>query len=139
MPTVPSQPGPITSTNLALTTVTIHWSASASNGGAAIDGYLLRRYTGATTTGPYVDSFANNLARNLTGLLPGGEYTFLVYAHNAEGYSVARGPTSVILFGGVWIRYGKKWRKAIPYVRSGGKWKAAQPFVRSGGTWHQTN
>jgi hypothetical protein len=136
MPTVPSAPGKPVVTNITETSATISWAASGSNGGAAINGYLLRWWNAATETGPHFDSFANSLSRNRTGFIPGQHAIFVVYAHNAEGYSAPSLTTSVQLLGGTWIRSGGKWKVGIVYVRSGGKWHEASPYVRSGGTWH---
>lgn len=132
----PSAPGKPSFSGQAMTTVTVKWTASGSTGGKPIKSYLLRRWNAATMTGPYYDSSANNLTRNVTGLIPGNPYTFAVYALNDDGYS-ARSTTNVVdMYGGVYIRVSGKWKKAIPYVRYGGKWHMAIPYVRSGGTWH---
>lgn len=135
----PSAPGKPVFSAVNTTSMTVTWTASASNGGIAIKSYLLRRWTGLTMTGSYVDNSALNLTRNLTGLTPGVVYTFGVYALNNAGYSPVSSSAQIQTIGGAWVRYGKTWHRAIPYVRVNKVWKPAYPYIRSGGTWHNTS
>jgi hypothetical protein len=143
IPKRPSAPGKPAFSNEMPTTLTVKWTASTDNNGKAITSYKLRRYTGSSPTGAYVDSDANSLSRNVTGLTPGTNYTFTVYAFNGSadngGYSNPSAANSVQQLAGVWVRVSGVWKIAVPYIRSGGVWKMAIPYVRSGGVWKQTN
>lgn len=139
----PAQPGSPQFTNLTPVSVTVSWAGSASNGGASIVTYKLRRWHGPPGHGDYVDSDASNRTRNITGLVPGQLYSFAVYAYNKssdnDGYSDASDGESVTMLSGAWIRVGGAWYIAIPYVRSGGKWKLAEAHVRHSGVWDATS
>lgn len=138
----PAQPGPPQFSNMTPTSVTVSWAASVNNGGSAITTYKLRRWLGSPGHGSYVDSDANSLSRNVTGLTPGVTYGFAVYAKNNSGdnggYSDASTGESITMLAGAWVRYGGTWKIAVPYVRTGGVWKMAVPYVRSSGTWKLT-
>jgi hypothetical protein len=136
---IPSPPGKPVFSLVTTTSMTVRWTASTDNGGLAIKSYLLRRWTGLTPVGAYVDNSANNLTRNLTGLTPGVVYTFAVYALNNAGYSARGIDDHIQTLGGAWVRYGKTWHRAVPYVRVNKVWKPAYPYIRSGGTWHNTS
>lgn len=142
IPKRPDPPGAPAFTNVMPTSLTVSWSGSPDNNGSAITNYKLRRWTGSSMSGAYVDSNANNLVRNVTGLIPGTTYTFAVYAKNSsadnDGYSNVSSSRSTQLLAGVWIRVGGIWKMAVPYIRTGGKWKLATPYVRSGGVWKLT-
>jgi Fibronectin type III domain len=137
MATVPTAPGTPSFSLITPTTVRVAWTASSSNGGSAITTYRLRRSINPFDT-PYVDSDALNLARNVTGLVPGKVYKFRVYSRNAIGWSASSTSATVTMPGAIWVRYGKTWHRVIPYVRDAGKWKMAVAYVRSSGTWHST-
>lgn len=143
IPKRPSPPGKPSFSNELPTSLTVKWTASSGNGGKAITSYLLRRYVGSSPSGAHVDSSANSLSRNVTGLTPGTNYTFTVYAYNGSadngGYSDPSTANSVQQLAGVWVRVSGVWKIAVPYIRSGGVWKMAIPYVRSGGSWKQTN
>lgn len=143
IPKAPSAPGKPAFSNELPTSLTVKWTASGNNNGKAITSYRLRRYTGSSPSGPHVDSDANNLSRNVTGLTPGTNYTFTVYAYNGSadngGYSDPSTANSIQQLAGVWVRVSGVWKIAVPYIRSGGVWKMAIPYVRSGGSWKQTN
>lgn len=148
--TVPSAPGIPQVTAITPDSVTLEWSASANNGGSTIVGYYVQYYNNTKASGPYINNFANNLSRTITGLKPGSWYTFIVYARNSIGYSnhggalILRMPTGSHVRTTVTSSDGttgdvSSWSLAIPYVRSGGKWKRAIPYVRTGGVWKQTH
>lgn len=143
IPKRPSPPGTPSFSNQTPTTVTVSWAASSDNNGSAIVSYTLRRWTGGSQSGTYVDSVANNLSRNVTGLIPGTTYTFGVYAKNSSadngGYSNISGDNHIQMIGSAWTRYGGTWKRAVPYVRTGGVWRVAIPYVRSDGAWKTTN
>ena len=90
--TVPSEPATPTVSGIGTTSMTLSWSIPANNG-AAIDQMLLRRYSTADGTGPYVDypNAGNVTSRTVTDLSPGSQYSWAVYAHNSIGYSTRSG------------------------------------------------
>jgi Fibronectin type III domain len=143
VPRRPSPPGMPAFSNVTPTSVTVSWAPPSDNGGSTITSYRLRRYTGGSPVGPYTDSTSSGLSRNVTGLSPGTNYCFTVYAknsaHDNDGWSDASLDSNIQQLGGTWIRNGGKWYRAVAYVRYQGEWRMAQPFVRSGGTWHQTD
>lgn len=90
--TIPAQPATPTVSGADTTSMTLSW-AIPSNGGAAIDQMLLRRFSTPDGTGPYVDypNAGNVTSRTVTGLSPGTTYYWCVFAHNAVGYSTGSG------------------------------------------------
>ncbi len=139
IPKRPSPPGTPVLSEILPTSLRVSWTASADTNGSPINNYRLRRWTGNEQAGPYTDSIANNLARNVTGLEPGSNYTFAVYAHNGSadngGWSNPSPDAHTQLLSGAMIRVNGSWVKAIPYVRDGGVWKMAVPYIRAGGVW----
>lgn len=138
----PSPPGAPTFSEITPTSVKVTWGASTDNGGSPIDSYLLRYWPNAAGTGPYVDhSSRNDRSRVVTGLTPGNEYRFVVFAHNGSpdnsGFSNPSAAKVVRMAGIVWVRVSGTWRRALPYVRVNGVWKAALPYTRQNGTWKQ--
>jgi Fibronectin type III domain/Siphovirus protein of unknown function (DUF859) len=133
----PDAPGQPQFSNITPTTVTVDWTAPGDDNGLSITNYKLRRWTGPSQSGTYTDSNSNSRTRNVTGLIPGGVYTFAAYAYNAAGWSAASTDNHLTLFAGGMIRVGGVWKSATPYVRVDGVWKVAIPYIRSGGTWHQ--
>lgn len=120
------------------TSVRVSWSASTDNGGSAIDFYLLRYWPNAAGTGPYTDvSQQNNLSRVVTGLTPGKEYRFVVYAHNNshDQYSQMSGAAVVRTLSGMWARVAGVWRRTVPYVKVAGIWKPVSVFIKASGVW----
>lgn len=137
--TTPSAPGRPSFSNTSPTGLTVSWAASSNSGGSSITGYLLRYYPRGSATGTYVNhSEANNRSRTVTGLNPGQEYTFVVLARNARGYSSASQSRTIRMMAGAWINVSGVWRLAAPYVKHNGVWKAAVPYVRHNGSWKLT-
>lgn len=89
--TVPAQVGTPTVSEEGLNTMRVSWSLP-SNGGAALDQIILRRYPTAadraadTNYSQYVLS-GSTTTHKPTDLAPGEDYWWVVYAHNAVGYS----------------------------------------------------
>jgi chitodextrinase len=81
--TIPTAPQSFTSTAISSTQINLSWAAPASNGGATITSYTLRRSGTVIYTGP-ATSFSN------TGLSPATGYSYTVLATN----SVGDGPTA---------------------------------------------
>jgi hypothetical protein len=142
IPKRPSVPGKPVASGILPTSLTMTWTASTDNAGSAIDNYLLRRWTGLTATGPYVDSMANNLTRLVTGLTPGTDYTFGVYAHNGSadngGYSNVSAYTTVKTLAPLHVKVAGVWKYAVPYVKIGGVWTIGLPYVKVAGVWKAT-
>lgn len=124
-------------------TITVSWTKPSDDGGAVIQYYRLRRYTGRSLVPPYKDYIVKKgLTTTITDIVPGTLYTFLVQAYNAsainDGFSDPSGSEAIQTVGGGYVRYGGRWKAAIPYVRHGGKWKLAVPYIRKSGVWDLT-
>ena len=81
--TVPGAPTSVTAT-CGNAQATVSWTAPASNGGAAITGYTVTPYVGATAGTP-VSEPATPTSATLTSLVNGTTYTFTVKATNSVG------------------------------------------------------
>ena len=142
IPKKPSQPGTPQFTNVLPTSLTVSWAGSSDNAGSGIDGYLLRRWDGQSAAGAYVDNFANNTSRTVTGLTPGNWYTFGVYAHNGSadngGYSTVSALATIRMIAGGRIRVAGVYKTALPYQRVSGVYKLTLPFVKRSGAWKNT-
>lgn len=142
IPKRPSSPGTPTFSNVMPQSVDVAWGGSGDNGGSGIDYYLLRRWDNAAATGGYTDAVVYGLSRSVTGLTPGQEYSFGVYAHNGSadngGYSNVSGISVVRMLSGARVKLGGVWRLAIPYVKVAGVWKLAMPFTKVSGIWKRT-
>jgi hypothetical protein len=92
VPTAPTAPTGVTAV-AGSTVATVSWAAPASDGGSAVTGYVVRRYTGTSTT-PSATYTAAGGATSLvvSGLNNGTGYRFDVAAVNAVG----TGPASVL-------------------------------------------
>ena len=90
--TVPGAPR-IGTAAAARSAAVVRWSAPASNGGAAINGYAVRVFSGGTLVKAVQTGAA---ARQLTvgKLTPGRVYTFRVVAKNVAGVSAVSGVSS---------------------------------------------
>jgi titin len=83
-PTVPGVPTGLTAT-AGNAQVTLNWVAPASDGGSAIDYYIIYQ------NGVALPTHATGLTTTITGLTNGQSYSFTVAAHNAIGPSVQTG------------------------------------------------
>lgn len=142
IPKRPSAPGTPTFSSVMPQSVTVSWTGSTDNAGSAIDHYLLRRWPNATATGGYTDTVVYGTSVSVSGLTPGQEYSFVVYAHNGSadngGYSNQSGLGVVRMLSGARVKLGGVWRLAIPYVKVAGVWKLAMPFTKVSGIWKRT-
>ena len=86
---VPSAPAAPTATNITATGATLSWSAPTSNGGAAIDRYLVEYRPATATAWQSVTVTAPATTTTLTGLTNNTNYVFRVTAHNSAGNSPA--------------------------------------------------
>lgn len=142
IPKRPSVPGTPVASHVMPTSLTLTWTASTDNAGSTITGYLVRRWNGTAPTGAYVDDFANNISREISGLTPGATYTFGIYAKNGSadngGYSNISGTLTVKTIAPLYVKIAGVWVYAVPYVKTGGIWVIAQPFVKVDGVWRAT-
>jgi predicted phage tail protein len=93
-PTVPGSPMLVTATPSGIGGVVVSWSAPASPGGSAINSYAVTPYLDGVSQGSH--TFAPPATSELiTGLKPGGAYSFTVSAINATGPGAASLPSSV--------------------------------------------
>ena len=86
---VPSRPAAPTASNITATGATLSWSAPTSNGGAAIDRYLVEYRPVTSTAWQSVTVTAPTTNTTLTGLKNNTNYVFRVTAHNSAGNSPA--------------------------------------------------
>ena len=97
--TVPDAPTSLTATG-ADTSVTLAWTASVSDGGSAITMHQYRQKAGTDNYGDWTDipesapGGDNAIGHTVTGLDRGKTYTFLVWAVNSAGNSIASGEAS---------------------------------------------
>ena len=141
IPKAPSQPGTPVASHVLPTSLQLDWAASTDNAGSAIDGYLVRRWLGTTMTGTYTDvSQTNTLTRNDSGLTPGTNYTYGIYAHNgsAAGYSLVSSPVTVKTLAPAHVKVGGVWKYGVPYLKIAGVWTVGLPFVKVAGIWKAT-
>jgi fibronectin type 3 domain-containing protein len=94
--TVPGAPTNVTAV-AGSAAATVSWTAPASNGGSPITGYVVRVYTGTSTT-PSTSATAAATATSLavTGLGNGTSYRFDVAAVNAVGTGAASALTAAV-------------------------------------------
>ena len=84
-PTAPTAPSAIGGVAKA----TVHWTASGSNNGSAITGYVITPYLG-TVAQPARTFTSTATTQTVTGLMPGHPYTFKIAAKNARGVGRSR-------------------------------------------------
>lgn len=139
----PAAAGTPTFSEIANNSVRVSWAASPDNRGAAIDSYLLRYWEGPTATGPYVDhSTQLNTSRVVSGLTPGQQYTFAVYAHNGAtwdggGFAPASPSATVSLLAGVYVSDGVNWIPQALRESDGTAWVNLNPKISSGSAWQE--
>jgi titin len=136
----PSPPRNLGYENLTPTSITLNWDPPNDNGGSSIVNYLIRRYDGEHASGNRLTYQSPITTRNLTDLVPGQQYTYVVQAINKSGiYSNPSGSLTVTSRTGVFMRHKGSWVRVQPYIRINAVWTPAQTFVRKTGVWQPTN
>jgi subtilisin family serine protease len=87
--TAPSRPAAPTASNITATSATVSWTAPSSNGGAAIERYLVEYRTSTSSAWQTVTLRASARSTKLTGLTNNTTYEFRVTARNSAGNSPA--------------------------------------------------
>ena len=95
--TVPSAPQSLVATARNLS-ASVTWAAPASNGGAAVDNYIVYAYNypAGTPAGPYSYACGTCTSTTVAGLTNGQQYYFAAYAHNAIGWGAVAGSNVVV-------------------------------------------
>lgn len=139
IPKRPSTPGTPSASNVLPTSMTLSWGGSGDDRGSGIDHYLLRRWDNPEGSGNYTDDIANNTSRTITGLTPGKEYRWAVYAHNGSGdnngYSDMSGAMVARTLSGMWIKVSGTWKRAAPYLKVNNIWRAVSVFIKNSDVW----
>jgi hypothetical protein len=131
---VPDPPTTPTFSNVASTSLRVHWSPNW-DGGAPILAYELA-YGPDPTFGATTIQASPGVT--LENLIPGTTYYFWVRVQSFVGWSDWSGRGSIRTIAGARIKVGSTWKIAVPYVKVGGVWKRAEPWVRSAGSWKRT-
>jgi hypothetical protein len=92
-PNSPGQPTIGTATKTGSTTATVAYTAPASNGG-----YAITSYTAVSTPGGITGTLsqAGSGTISVTGLTPGTDYTFIVFATNSQGAGINSSASNTI-------------------------------------------
>jgi hypothetical protein len=92
-PNSPGQPTIGTATKTGATTATVAYTAPASNGG-----YAITSYTAVSTPGGITGTLsqAGSGTISVTGLTPGTDYTFIVFATNSQGAGINSSTSNTI-------------------------------------------
>ena len=100
---VPSIPiGPLTTSNVTSTSITISWNPPSSTGGIPVSAYVIERRDVRYSTWLMVEKVRPMIASYcIQNLLEGNEYLFRVFAENAEGFSEPLQITVPVLIQGV--------------------------------------
>lgn len=137
--TVPGVPRTPSIDNIGPTSMTIKFTAPASNGGAAINGYRVRYgKSNPITSGDYVEFITTSGTNPVSGLDPGSEYFVQVWARNSVGFGPATAVFSARTLGPIRIKIEGQYRFGIPYVKTDGIYKMTQPMVKSDSIYKKT-
>lgn len=139
IPKPSSAPGTPVATEVLPTSLRLTWTAPTDNGGDTPYEYVIRRWDNPEGTGTYTDEYVVYATPTilLTGLTPGKEYRFAIYAHNTSygAFSPASSAIVVRTLSGLWVKWEGVYRRAIPYVKVLGVYKAISVFIKSGGEY----
>lgn len=138
--TVPSAPAAPVASAIGVDRMTLSWSIP-SNGGAAIDQMLLRRWDASGYGGSYVDypNGGSVTSRLVTGLAPDKPYWWALYAHNAVGYSSRGAGLAVRTLSPAYVGKGGAFPAAagVSVGKDGSLVPAAQVLVAKAGAFVQ--
>ena len=139
MTTAAGKPGPPLSPaaqDLAPTSLDLVWQAPASNGGAAITSYTVRRARDAAFTLD-ATSFAagTSLTYAFEDLEPSTDYWFQVAATNSAGTGDWSEAVQVTTVSGVYYSNGSAWLAAGAFYSNGTDWLPVELAVSNGTAW----
>jgi hypothetical protein len=139
-PTKPSAPGIAVASGVTSTSVTLTWTASASNGGAAIDQYFPRLSKLNPVASPYTDYPVGptTFTKTITGLTPGTTYYVVVYSHNSAGFSPKSAQMSFTTYSGDQVWTGTEWKSCQVLTWNGTSWAPAEVNTRKTSSWELT-
>lgn len=134
----PGTPGTPVASNVSVDRLTLSWTIP-SNGGATIDQMLLRR-SSTSDFASYVDypRAGNATSYEVTGLTPGQDYYWRVYAHNSVGYSNPSGTLKQATLGGGRLKVAGAWRDVARWMKVAGVWKRTTRWVKVAGVWKRS-
>lgn len=133
--TVPPAPSPLPFGDTTPTSLTYRFSSNG-NGGSKILEWQIGYGTSPTKVQKTIKSGGTTM---ITGLQPATIYYFWSRGRNAKGWSAWSVRVHRRTDAGAWVKIGKVWKEAIPYVRVKGKWRVAEAWGRSGGKWKKGN
>lgn len=136
----PTEPQSVSVTALPGGQARVTYAGPSSNGGSAIEDYVVQRATNSSFTSGVAEASDTNGDYTFTGLTPGVTYWFRVCARNGVTNSAGtRGPWSStvskqMLSGGrVWN--GSSWVTATFKVWNGSSWANGSVRVWDGNSW----
>lgn len=137
MATRPSRPPAPTVTATATSTIKVKVNASKSNGGKAIDYYIIREWQNSKASGSYVRDIKVNKAGTieLSRLYPGHQYTYKVFAHNSVGNSSISSGVTKRVVSQIRVRSDGTWKRAAVWFNVNNVWHPARVWVRQNGVW----
>lgn len=137
-PTVPATIAAPAVSEQQANSMRVTW-ATPADGGAALDGILLRAYPTAeldfsmpTKNYTLAPGATTHVPTDLERATP---YWWTVYAHNAMGYSAQSPATLGRTLGGVHVGDGAAWKDAELLVSDGAAWRPAEALVSDGAAW----
>ena len=134
---IPSQPLTPSVTDILPTSFKFSFAASASNGGATIDHYLMRlkKYISGVLVST-VDVTTVVLTNNLfIDKDPSSTYTLEVYAHNSAGYSPVSTIVSFTTKPASYLKVGGHYKWGIPFIKVAGVYKILLPKTKVSGVY----
>lgn len=134
---VPGAPTGVTVSALLPTSMSLAFTAPASNGGATIDHYLMRlkKYVGGVEVSS-VDVTTVLLTGNIfNNLDPASEYRIQVFAHNSAGYSAGSSIVTFTTKPDSYLKVGGHYKWGIPFIKVAGVYKTPLPKTKVAGVY----